>query len=154
MADPRNIERRHRIEFPQWFEKYAITLHNEGSELVNDQLLDLARGLDKRVHRYKSILLNGWRFNTRNRELQLKSQNSGIYVKGDDSTGDDDMVSLDRSDLATTVVEGNSVNINIRGVEEEDGDETDDDESMFTDDYDDGINPVRENKSSDDHDDD
>ncbi|OMO65396.1 Transposon, En/Spm-like protein [Corchorus capsularis] len=117
MADPRNIERRHRKEFSQWFEKYAIKLHNEGSELANDLIFR------ERVHCYKSILLNGWRFNTRDRELQLKSQNSGIFVKGDDSTGDDDVVSLDRSDLATTVVEGNSVNINIRGVEEEDGDE-------------------------------
>ena len=62
-------------------------MHNEGSELVNDQLLSLACGPDRRVYRYKSFLLNGWRFNTRDRDLHLKSQNSGIFVKGDDSTG-------------------------------------------------------------------
>lgn len=55
--------------------------------MVSDQLLYLASGLDMRAYRYKSILINGWRFNTKDRELQLKSQNSEILVKGDETKG-------------------------------------------------------------------
>ncbi|KAJ0985047.1 hypothetical protein J5N97_003403 [Dioscorea zingiberensis] len=60
-VDPRNVERRHQKEFHQWFQKYVTQLHSEASELVNDQLLNLACGPDRRVYRYKSFLINGWR---------------------------------------------------------------------------------------------
>nr|GMD70352.1 Transposon, En/Spm-like protein [Ipomoea batatas] len=71
--DPRNVEKRQKTEFYLWFKKYVNELHNEGSEIATDQLLHLAYGLDRRIYRYKSILVNGRRFNTKDRDLQLKS---------------------------------------------------------------------------------
>ena len=62
-------------------------MHNQISEKVNDQILDLACGPDKRVYRYKSFLINSWRFNTKDRYSQLKSQNNGLLVTGDENTG-------------------------------------------------------------------
>ncbi|KAK8628908.1 hypothetical protein V6N13_009488 [Hibiscus sabdariffa] len=56
------------------------------NRFVNIQLFNLACGPDKRIFRYTSYLINGWRFNTKERDLQLKSQNSGVFVKGDKST--------------------------------------------------------------------
>ncbi|OMO86779.1 hypothetical protein CCACVL1_09462 [Corchorus capsularis] len=85
--DPRNVEGRHRDEFYEWFKTHVNQLHDEGSQMVNDELWNLAKGPDIRVHRHMSFLINGWRFNTKDRDLQLKTQNSGIFVKGDVNAG-------------------------------------------------------------------
>ncbi|OMO91602.1 hypothetical protein CCACVL1_07067 [Corchorus capsularis] len=183
--DPRNVEGRHRDEFYEWFKTYVNKLHNEESEMVNDELRDLANGPDSRVHRYRSFLINGWRFNTKDRDLQLKTQNSGIFVRASqarqvyyvedtkepnwqvvvktkprdlydlldddepcqenedfgftphESTAEDDndvTISLDRSDFEPATVKGNSSNIDVMGLEE---DETDCDEDSFVNDDDD-----------------
>ncbi|KAL4384079.1 hypothetical protein GQ457_15G021130 [Hibiscus cannabinus] len=65
--DTRNIEKKHVKEFHQY------------------QQFNLACKPDKRVFRYTSYLINGWRFNTKEHDLQLKLQNSGVFVKGDES---------------------------------------------------------------------
>ncbi|KAL4273495.1 hypothetical protein GQ457_13G017720 [Hibiscus cannabinus] len=100
--DTRNIEKRHAKEFHQWFKNHVCQLYDEGSELVNSQLFNLACGPDKRVFRYTSYLINGWRFNTKERDLQLKSQNSGVFVKGDESTGN-----LDYYGVLTDIIQLN-----------------------------------------------
>uniref|UniRef100_A0A0A8ZC71 Uncharacterized protein n=1 Tax=Arundo donax TaxID=35708 RepID=A0A0A8ZC71_ARUDO len=35
-------------------------------------------------------MINGWIFNTKDRDMVLKSQNSGVFVKGDDASGNRD----------------------------------------------------------------
>nr|GMD66202.1 hypothetical protein CCACVL1_09462 [Ipomoea batatas] len=74
----------------------------KGSQIATNQLLHLAYGPDRRIYRYKSILINGWRFNTKDRDLQLKSQNSGILVKGDADTGN-----LDYFGVLTDIIQLN-----------------------------------------------
>ena len=54
---------------------------------INESLFNLACGPDTRVFRYTSYLINGWRFNIKDRDMHLKSQNSGVLVKGDEITG-------------------------------------------------------------------
>ena len=65
-------------------------MYNQGNARVNKQLLDLARGPDRRVTRYKGCVINGLRFHTKDREMFRKTQNSGVVVKGDDETGNQD----------------------------------------------------------------
>ncbi|KAK8492476.1 hypothetical protein V6N11_021142 [Hibiscus sabdariffa] len=72
------------------------------NRFVNIQLFNLACGPDKRIFRYTSYLINGWRFNTKERDLQLKSQNSGVFVKGDKSTGN-----LDYYGVSTDIIQLN-----------------------------------------------
>lgn len=54
----------------------------EGSEGVTSQLLNLARGPDRRVTRYNCCLVKGFRFHTQEREMHRKCQNSGVVVMG------------------------------------------------------------------------
>ncbi|TVU26351.1 hypothetical protein EJB05_28894 [Eragrostis curvula] len=35
-------------------------------------------------------MINGWRFNTKDRDMLVKSQNSGVFVQGDDESGNKD----------------------------------------------------------------
>jgi len=69
-------------------------LKREGDTRINKLLFHLACGLDSRVFRYTSYLINGWRFNIKDRrfnikdrDMYLKLQNSGILVRGDENTG-------------------------------------------------------------------
>lgn len=54
-----------------------------GSEASNGELRALAFGLDNRVCMYTGCMVNGYRFHTKNRERQRKTQNSGIVVRGE-----------------------------------------------------------------------
>ena len=49
--------------------------------MVSDQLLYIAYRPDMQVYRYKSFIINSCRFSTKDRDLQLKSQNGRILVK-------------------------------------------------------------------------
>lgn len=51
----------------------------------DNELVSLAMGPQRVVCRYTTFLINGFRFHTRDRESQRKTQNSGVLVKGDDS---------------------------------------------------------------------
>jgi hypothetical protein len=53
---------------------------------VTNQILSLARGPDRRAYFYKGYIINGFRFRTKEAEKNLKTQNSGVVVKGDDIT--------------------------------------------------------------------
>lgn len=50
---------------------------------VSDELISLAVSLAPLVHRYKTCMVNGFRFQTK--EIMRKMQNSGVLVRGDDS---------------------------------------------------------------------
>ena len=80
-------------------------MDDEGSEMSSDQLLHLAYGPNRRVYRYKSFLINGWRFNTKDKDLKQKSQTSGILVKGD--------VNISNLDYSCILI--NIIQINYQG---------------------------------------
>jgi len=62
-------------------------LKREGDTRINESLFHLACGPDSRVFRYTSYLINGWRFNVKDRDMYLKSQNSEVLVRGDENIG-------------------------------------------------------------------
>ena len=53
---------------------------------MTNQILSLARGPDRRTYFYKGYIINDFRFHTKEVEKNLKTQNSGVVVKGDDIT--------------------------------------------------------------------
>ncbi|TVU41795.1 hypothetical protein EJB05_15347, partial [Eragrostis curvula] len=85
-----NIDRRHDREFFKWFKQHILKLHSNGCSSVTEDLFALARGPDSRVYNYTSYMINGWRFNTKDRDMLVKSQNSGVFVQGDDESGNKD----------------------------------------------------------------
>ncbi|XP_038721657.1 uncharacterized protein LOC120013795 [Tripterygium wilfordii] len=92
MDDPvrqssRNVEKRHQEQFATWFEKRVTQLRKDKDEGAHDQLFSLARGPDRRVTFYKGYITKGFRFHTKESELSLRSQNSGVIVKGDELIG-------------------------------------------------------------------
>ncbi|KAL0367533.1 UNVERIFIED_CONTAM: hypothetical protein Sradi_3643400 [Sesamum radiatum] len=76
-----NVEQRHDLQFPRWFRKRVEQLHFEG--LANDELISLANGPDTRVKHYTGCNVNGFRFHTKDRENNKKTQNSGVVVEGE-----------------------------------------------------------------------
>nr|XP_009763602.1 PREDICTED: uncharacterized protein LOC104215487 isoform X2 [Nicotiana sylvestris]XP_009763603.1 PREDICTED: uncharacterized protein LOC104215487 isoform X2 [Nicotiana sylvestris]XP_009763604.1 PREDICTED: uncharacterized protein LOC104215487 isoform X2 [Nicotiana sylvestris] len=82
----RNIAKRHKEEFPLWFEEKVVQLKENGDGRVTDELLALARLPDNCVYCHKGYILNGFRFQTIESELYLKTQNSGVVVKSDEHT--------------------------------------------------------------------
>uniref|UniRef100_A0A3Q7IG61 DUF4216 domain-containing protein n=2 Tax=Solanum lycopersicum TaxID=4081 RepID=A0A3Q7IG61_SOLLC len=86
----RNVAKRHKEEFPLWFEKKVIQLKENGDNRITEELLILARPSDRRVFCYSGYILNGSRFRTMESELGLKTQNSGVVVKSDEHTGNID----------------------------------------------------------------
>ncbi|XP_058723125.1 uncharacterized protein LOC131594944 [Vicia villosa] len=86
----RNVDKRHKEQFNKWFEKEVIQLQKLGDKRVTSQLLALARGPDCRVCNHKGYFLNGFKFRTKDSEIHLKTQNSGVIVRGDELTGNVD----------------------------------------------------------------
>ena len=70
-----------------FFQHSATLLKKHGRESMNKSLFNLTCGIDTCVFRYTSYLINGWRFNIKDHDMHLKSQNSGVLVKGDGNTG-------------------------------------------------------------------
>ncbi|KAL0333147.1 UNVERIFIED_CONTAM: hypothetical protein Scaly_2216200 [Sesamum calycinum] len=75
-----SVEQRHDLHFPKWFRKRVEQLH---SGLANDELISLANGPDTRVKHYTGCNVNGFRFHTKDRENNKKTQNSGVVVEGE-----------------------------------------------------------------------
>ncbi|XP_060186166.1 uncharacterized protein LOC132615574 [Lycium barbarum] len=72
--------RMHNNEFLDWFRARVFVLSAQGC--TNDELISLAVSPDPLVHRYSTFMVNGFRFQTK--ELVIKTQNSGVLVRGDD----------------------------------------------------------------------
>ncbi|CAL5420286.1 unnamed protein product [Camellia sinensis] len=79
----RNVQERLESEFHTWFLKYVTKQQLEGTMDASNQLMNLARGPDSRVTRYSGCIINGTRFHTQDRDMNRKTQNSGVVVKGD-----------------------------------------------------------------------
>ncbi|KAL6624425.1 hypothetical protein ACP70R_031746 [Stipagrostis hirtigluma subsp. patula] len=77
-------------EVSQYARNHISALYSKGDPSISDELFDLARGPDSRVTHFSSYMINGWRFNTRERDALVQAQNSGVLVKGDEETGNKD----------------------------------------------------------------
>jgi len=65
--------------------KQITDLHNDGK--VSNLIYALAKGPDHRARIYNRTVLNGYFFRNSNIEKDLSTQNSGVIVKDDESTG-------------------------------------------------------------------
>ncbi|XP_057443879.1 uncharacterized protein LOC130736038 [Lotus japonicus] len=83
----RNVAKRHREQFHKWFENEVVRLQQLGDTRITNQLVTLSKGPDFRVFNHKGYILNGFKFRTKDAEKHLKTQNSGVIVKGDELTG-------------------------------------------------------------------
>lgn len=77
-----NIERTLRQGFQTWFRTHILRMRNINQEEADDDLFSLACGLDFRVRKYSSCIVNGVRFNTSDRDKHRKTQNSGVMTQG------------------------------------------------------------------------
>ncbi|XP_042952408.1 uncharacterized protein LOC122289468 isoform X2 [Carya illinoinensis] len=75
-----NIERRHESEFPSWFRKHIQALRARDPDQVSDDLYAIACGPDHWVASYTGCIMNGIRFHTKHREMNRRTQNSGVLV--------------------------------------------------------------------------
>ncbi|XP_062178571.1 uncharacterized protein LOC133883302 [Phragmites australis] len=87
-SNPQNVQRRHKDQFVEWFEREITKLHEEGK--VNDLIYALSKGPDHWARVYNRCFINGFLFRTARKENNLSTQNSGVVVKGDDTTGNID----------------------------------------------------------------
>ncbi|KAG8387608.1 hypothetical protein BUALT_Bualt02G0038900 [Buddleja alternifolia] len=82
-----NVEKRHEESFSKWFEERVVLASSERSHAVSEDLVHLAYGPDKRVTHYEACIVNGIRFHTKQREMNKKTQNSGVVVKVEEESG-------------------------------------------------------------------
>ncbi|KAF7839231.1 uncharacterized protein G2W53_007713 [Senna tora] len=66
------------------FYKIVKRFRHSCKKKATDELISLEVGPDKVVKLYPMIMVNGFRFHTRDRALGKKTQNSRVLVKGDD----------------------------------------------------------------------
>ncbi|XP_016479237.2 uncharacterized protein LOC107800549 [Nicotiana tabacum] len=76
-------DERHNNDFLVWFRAHILQLAAQGN--ANDELISLAIGPGPVVHRYSTLMVNGFRFQTKDLESRRKTQNNGVLVRGDDS---------------------------------------------------------------------
>jgi hypothetical protein len=81
----RNLKRRHEEQFVRWFMGKIRELHAKGE--VSSEMFALAQGPDNRAHTLNRCHINNWLFRTIDIEKSLVTQNSGMLVKGDGTTG-------------------------------------------------------------------
>jgi hypothetical protein len=68
--------------------RQATELHN--ARKLSDILFCLAQGPDDQVRVFNRCFINGFLFRTNHVKSKLSTQNSGVVVKGDESTGNMD----------------------------------------------------------------
>nr|CAD1840527.1 unnamed protein product [Ananas comosus var. bracteatus] len=83
----KNVKAKLDKDFAEWFENRIGEMHRRGIGQVGNQLLSLAHGPMQEVKCYAGYIVNGFRFQTKDHELQKKSQNSGVVVKGESANG-------------------------------------------------------------------
>ncbi|KAG8364710.1 hypothetical protein BUALT_Bualt18G0026900 [Buddleja alternifolia] len=76
-----SVDQCHDVHFPSWFRNRVEQLRAE--RLATDELVSLANGPDTRVKYYNGCNVNGFRFHTKDREINKKTQNSGVVVDGE-----------------------------------------------------------------------
>ncbi|XP_066378985.1 uncharacterized protein [Miscanthus floridulus] len=86
--DPHNVERRHKEQFVRWFEDKTKKYYDQGK--ANELMYALSEGPDPCARVFNRCVINGFLFRTVPAESNLITQNSGVLVKGDESTGNMD----------------------------------------------------------------
>jgi len=81
----RNLNKRHEDQFVRWFEGKIRDLYAKGE--VSSEMFALAQGPDSRARRLHRCRINNWLFRTVDIEKSLVTQNSGVLVKGDGTSG-------------------------------------------------------------------
>jgi hypothetical protein len=78
-----DIEKNHEANFERWFHK---CLYNSKRSADNESsgLYDLACGPDRHIRSYRGCIVNGVRYHTKEYAETRTTQNSGIFVSGDD----------------------------------------------------------------------
>ena len=80
-----NLNQRHEDQFLRWFEGKIRDLYAKGE--VSSEMFALAQGPDSRARTLHRCHINNWLFRTVDIEKSLVTQNSGVLVKGDGTSG-------------------------------------------------------------------
>ena len=86
-------------------------MYYQGLSNINEQFVSLARGLDKRVLRYKGCYINGFRFHTKDHEIHSKTHNSGVVVKGQNEGKDIDFYGVLKDIIELRYIGSNKVTL-------------------------------------------
>ncbi|KAJ8617961.1 hypothetical protein MRB53_014147 [Persea americana] len=81
----RDVDRIHIKEFSKWSELHVSQMQVDG-EHVNEQIQVLAMPPHRSVRCFKGYIVNGFRFHTKDRERQRKTQNSGVFLTAETSS--------------------------------------------------------------------
>ncbi|XP_073109285.1 uncharacterized protein [Elaeis guineensis] len=112
-ASSRNVLARHHKKFPDWFYERVSKLKAKGK--ASEDLLSLTVGSFKIVHRYGTYIVNRFRFHARDRAIGRKSQNSGVLVKGYDTSADKEYYGVLEDIFELLVDNYGYISINIHG---------------------------------------
>ncbi|KAL5574336.1 hypothetical protein UlMin_023933 [Ulmus minor] len=77
-----NINEVHRTEFAGWFFEKIYAMHRMQAPEVTTELLSLSSKTNMVVSSYPACIVNGVRFVTHDRDVRLRTQNSGVSVPG------------------------------------------------------------------------
>ncbi|KAL5570413.1 hypothetical protein UlMin_026988 [Ulmus minor] len=77
-----NINEVHRTEFAGWFFEKIYAMHRMQAPEVTTKLLSLSSKTNMVVSSYPACIVNGVRFVTHDRDVRLRTQNSGVSVSG------------------------------------------------------------------------
>ncbi|XP_058202291.1 uncharacterized protein LOC131316843 [Rhododendron vialii] len=80
-----NVQQKYEQNFASWFGKCVAHMREIGFLGSTNKLYVLRLGPDRRITRYKGIVVNGVRFQTKERDGCRRTQNSGIFVKGEET---------------------------------------------------------------------
>ncbi|KAL5580234.1 hypothetical protein UlMin_012676 [Ulmus minor] len=77
-----NINEVHRTEFAGWFFEKIYAMHRMQAPEVTTEFLSLSSKTNMVVSSYPACIVNGVRFVTHDRDVRLRTQNSGVSVPG------------------------------------------------------------------------
>lgn len=77
-----NLEQRQKQLFPNWFKSRVRLLYDQGSSMVNIELLALAEGPILRTIQYTGCILNGVKWLVKHIDRNRTTQNSGVMTPG------------------------------------------------------------------------
>ncbi|XP_066358279.1 uncharacterized protein [Miscanthus floridulus] len=81
----RNLNKQHEEHFVRWFEGKITKLYEKGE--ASELMYALSQGPDYRARVFNRCYINNWLFRTTTIERNLITQNSGVLVRGDGTTG-------------------------------------------------------------------
>lgn len=82
-----DASRRIHAEFPIWLKAYV---NNEANEVTNKDIIALSRGPSSMAISWNIYFVNGYTFHTKAYNINKKTINSGVHVRGLTEGGEDD----------------------------------------------------------------